>query len=606
MKRLLAGLIAAPAFIVTALVGATPASAEPLTPTTATTPAALLAELTVEAPSTIAYDRDRFQEGIDADGDGCNTRREVLQAESLVPVTISSGCTITAGEWFSWYEGVTHTDPAQLEMDHVVALKEAWVSGADAWTDSQRADYANDLDIDETLTMVTGSVNGAKSASDPAAWVPSLESSRCEYASDWVTVKYRWNLSVDETERAALANLISTYCGDHTIAVPAVREDTAPGTEAGGGVNPLGPGTHRLAGTDRYNTAVEISKRFNRGVDAVYIATGLNYPDALSAAAVAGARGVPLLLVMTDSVPPLVWDELDRLEPKEIVVIGGVTTVTDGVASRLSEIAPVRRIAGADRYETSQRVAQEGVERGGSNFIATGTNFPDALSSAAAAGFHGGRVVLVHGPDQAASVGTTVALQSLGTMHVQIAGSDASVSSGIEHSLRSRYTVQRYAGTDRFNTGALINRDNFYAPSTVYLALGTNFPDALAGGALAAATDAPLFIVQQNCIPEMAHDAITAWAPTTVVLLGSEASLGSGVWNLTKCAPPPPPPVVNPPAPGPGPWTPPAKPRDHNCSDFRTQQEAQQFLDYWKQWYGDFSNLDGDKDGRACESLPRG
>ncbi len=201
MKRTLAAAVTASALMISSLAAASPALAAP--PEGASVaPSVLLSELRVATPSPVTYNRDLFAEGIDADGDGCNTRREVLQAESLVPVTIVAGCTITAGEWYSWYDGVTWTDPAQLEMDHLVALKEAWHAGAHAWTNQQRSDYANDLGIDATLTVVTGSVNGAKSHFDPTTWVPSVESARCTYASDWITVKYRWNLSVDTAEKS--------------------------------------------------------------------------------------------------------------------------------------------------------------------------------------------------------------------------------------------------------------------------------------------------------------------------------------------------------------------------------------------------------------------
>lgn len=596
MKRI-AALASLPALLIP-LLGAAPALA--VEPGEASTPAALLEELRVATPSSVAYDRDLFAEGIDADGDGCNTRREVLQLESLVPVTISSGCDITSGEWFSWYEGVTQTDPAQLEMDHLVALKEAWISGAFAWTDQQRSDYANDLDIDETLTVVTGSVNGAKSAYDPAEWVPSHEASRCEYASDWVVVKYRWNLSVDPFEHTALLDLINTYCGDKQIVVPAVRTDTAQPT--GGGVNALPAGIHRLAGSDRFGTAVAISSRFNPGVPAVYIATGVNYPDALSASAVAGAEGVPLLLVMPDFIPAVVWNELGRLAPQEIIVAGGPTTVHDSVVSQLELLAPVTRYAGVDRYDTSRQLAEQANLTGSTTFIATGTNFPDALSSAAAAGSTGSSVVLAWGPAAAADDATKTTLSNIGTSSVRIAGSNATVSDGLHSSLASIYPVTRHGGVDRFHTGALINQGTFSNPSTVFLALGTNFPDALAGGALAGATDSPLFIVRGDCVPSSVHDVITAWSPSSVVLLGSEASLSGAVESLTECAPPP----VGPgPGPGPGPTPPPANPGDtKNCGDFGSWAAANAWFQTYYPYYGDVAKLDGNNDGVPCESLP--
>lgn len=595
MKRTFAVLFAVPAVVLAGSLFSLPAFAAD--PGTTATPAALLEELLISVPSSVDYNRDLFAEGIDADGDGCNTRREVLQIESLVPVTITSGCTISAGQWFSWYEGVTQTDPAQLEMDHLVALKEAWISGAYSWTNQQRSDYANDLDIDETLTMVTSSVNGAKSAYDPAQWIPSYEASRCEYASDWIVVKYRWNLSIDSAEYTALQSLVNTYCGDTQIVVPVVRTDTAPNADSGG-VNPLPAGTHRLAGADRFATAVAISARFNSGVEKVYIATGVNYPDALSASAVAGAEGVPLLLVLPDSIPSVVWNELHRLAPQKIIVAGGPSTVNSAVEEQLKSLAPVTRVAGSDRYATSRMLAEQGELTGSTTFVATGTNFPDALSSAAAAGSTGSSVVLVYGPGATTDAATMNTLQNVGTSSVRIAGSNSTVSNGIESSLQTAYPVTRYAGEDRFHTGALINQGTFSYPSTVFLALGTNFPDALAGGALAGATDAPLFIVRGDCIPEKVHNVLTLWNPGTVVLLGSDASLNSNVANLVKCAPP----VVDP---GPGPTPPPSNPGDtKNCGDFSTWRAAQDWFETYYPYYGDVAKLDFDNDLIACESNP--
>lgn len=596
MKRLFAALIAVPALL--AALACAPTVASAMEQGDTTTPNELLTQLQVANPSSVAYSRDLFAEGIDADADGCNTRREVLQNESLAPVAIASGCDISAGEWFSWYEGATQTDPASLELDHLVALKEAWISGAYAWNNQQRSDYANDLDIDATLTVVTGSVNSAKGAYDPAHWLPSYEPSRCRYVTDWVAVKYRWNLTVDIDEKSVLQSQIDSYCAGTQMVVPPVRIDTVSATTPSGGVNPMPAGVHRLAGDDRFGTAAAISSRFNAGVPAVYIATGTNYPDALSASAVAGAEGVPLLLVLPDSIPAVVWAELQRLAPVKIIVVGGSTTVGEAVVSKLQTLAPVTRYAGVDRYETSRLIAEHGDLNSPTTYLATGTNFPDALSSAAAAGSMGAGVVLTYGPATSADDATKATLLNIGTASVRIAGSNASVSDGIAASLASIYPVTRYAGEDRFHTGALINQAAFSAPSTVFLALGTNFPDALAGGALAAALDAPLFIVRGDCIPEKVHSALTTWSPSTVVLLGSEASLSDNVASLTTCGSPP----VDP---GPAPTPPPGNPGDvRNCTDFSTWRAAQDWFEKYYPSYGDVAKLDFDNDLIACESLP--
>ncbi|MBM7505908.1 cell wall-binding repeat-containing protein [Agromyces aurantiacus] len=565
-------------------------------PGTSVAPAVLLDELTVAVDSSVPYDRDRFAEGIDVDGDGCNTRREVLQLESLIPVTIAAGCDITAGEWFSWYDGVTQTDPATLEMDHLVALKEAWISGAYAWTDQQRADYANDLEIDATLTMVTAAQNSAKSAYDPAQWVPSFTPSLCRYASDWITVKYRWNLTIDVAEQAALASLIQQNCGAFEVVVPPVRTDTASTPDAGGGVNALPAGTHRLAGLDRYATAVQISARFNPGVDALYIATGTNYPDALSASAAAGARGVPLLLVQPTAVPDVVWQEILRLAPDAIVIAGGTGVVSAAVESKLASVAPVERLAGPDRYATGRLIAEDAGLTSDVAFVADGRNFPDALSAAAVSGAYGGGVVLVPGGASSLDLATRTTLTNIGASTVRIAGGTGAVSSGIENSLQSAFAeVTRHGGSDRYATSVLVNGAGFSSASTVFLANGTNFPDALAGGALAGSLGAPMFIVQQGCVPKVVRDQILAFAPDTVVLLGGTGSLSSAVASLTECAS----------APAPTPTPTPSNPGNtKNCSDFATWSQAQSWFNYYYPYYGDVAQLDMDNDMIACESLP--
>lgn len=598
MKRTLATLIAASALILAPVTTDAAVAAE----SDVITPAEMLAALTVQVPSIVPYNRDLFLEGIDADGDGCNTRREVLQAESLVPVTIPFGCDITAGEWFSWYEGGTQTDPAMLEMDHLVALKEAWISGAWDWSDQQRADYANDLEIDATLTVVTGSVNGAKSAYDPSQWLPSYTPSLCRYATDWVTVKYRWNLMVDSAEKSALESVISEHCGGATVVVPPVRDDTAPTPPpAEGSVTLLPPGVHRLAGANRYETAVAISQRFDSGVPVVYVATGTNYPDALSASALAASKSSPLLLVQPTAVPPVVMAELHRLAPAKIVIAGGVGAVSASVEAQLLTVAPVERAAGANRYATSRILAESAeLPASGVAYVATGRDFPDALTASGAAGTIGAPVVLVNGPATSADVATVGTLQGLGTSTVRIAGGTGVVSTAHENSLRSYFpTVQRYAGANRYATGVAVNQSVFGDASTVYLAVGTNFADALAGGALAGATDSPLFIVTSTCIPKVVRDQIEAWNPATVVLLGGTGVLGNAVAALTECAPPPSPT----PTPTPTPTKPP-QPADVDCGDFSTWSEAQAWFNKYYPYYGDIARLDGDSDGIACEALP--
>jgi hypothetical protein len=179
----------------------------------------LLEQLPVAAENSTGYDRDLFDHWIDEDGNGCDTREEVLIAESVVAPTTGSGCAVT-GEWFSWYDGATWTDPSDVDIDHMVPLAEAWASGARNWTSAQRRAYANDLVIDESLAAVTDNVNQSKGDQDPAEWMPPTEAVHCRYATEWVIVKHRWNLAVDSAEAEALGLLLGVECGDPTVTVP--------------------------------------------------------------------------------------------------------------------------------------------------------------------------------------------------------------------------------------------------------------------------------------------------------------------------------------------------------------------------------------------------
>jgi len=151
------------------------------------------------------HDRKLFKHWVDANGNGKNTRADVLIAESLVSVRFSStGKTVSTGKWVSLYDGVTWTKASDVDIDHVVALAEAWRSGAWKWSAARRQAYANDLGVAWTLRAVTDNVNQEKSDDDPTYWLPPLESATCLYLTEWVAVKIRWKLSVDAEERQSI------------------------------------------------------------------------------------------------------------------------------------------------------------------------------------------------------------------------------------------------------------------------------------------------------------------------------------------------------------------------------------------------------------------
>lgn len=172
--------------------------------------------LPVAKEDPTGYERDLFTHWIDDDGDGCDTRDEVLLAEATTESSVGPRCTLGGGHWYSYYDNATWSEPADLDIDHLVPLAEAWASGASAWTPAQRRAYANDLGDERSLVAVTDNVNQAKADQDPATWLPSYEPARCRYLGEWVAVKLRWRLTVDTAEQAALTTW-AARCPDMTI-----------------------------------------------------------------------------------------------------------------------------------------------------------------------------------------------------------------------------------------------------------------------------------------------------------------------------------------------------------------------------------------------------
>lgn len=173
-------------------------------------------ELPLAAESRDGYQRTSFKHWIDEDRDGCSTRNEVLIAESRTPTEIGPGCKVLAGEWFSYYDQQTVTEPRGLDIDHMVPLAEAWDSGASQWTKERRQAYANDLDADRSLVAVTARTNRSKADQDPAQWMPPSGDAHCTYLSDWVATKLRWGLTVDTGEQAGLRQT-ARGCGNTTV-----------------------------------------------------------------------------------------------------------------------------------------------------------------------------------------------------------------------------------------------------------------------------------------------------------------------------------------------------------------------------------------------------
>jgi len=310
----------------------------------------------------------------------------------------------------------------------------------------------------------------------------------------------------------------------------------------------------RTSGDDRFSGAVKMSQANyyidgqghttvpDDGVPVVYIANGLNYPDALSAGPAAIKQHGVLLLVLPTSIPAVVATELTRLHPQKIVIVGGPASVSDGVMAQFVANAVhdgyptvVSRQSGADRFEASRNLADAiwGKAADGkgatSVFIATGNNFPDALDAGPAAGTIDAPVILVNGLLSHLDSATRQLLIGLGTTHVYIAGGPGSVTPGIESDLATMLGgpshITRFTGATRYDAAAAINEEFFPTTEVAFVATGTNFPDALAGAPLAGAVGGPIYLSQPTCLPQIVGEQIYDGDTQAIWLLGGPASI---------------------------------------------------------------------------------
>lgn len=306
----------------------------------------------------------------------------------------------------------------------------------------------------------------------------------------------------------------------------------------------VSPVTHgsvdRVSGSLRIDVAMAIADRafpFPQTAPVVYVASGYNFSDALSAGPAAAHQGGPLLLTTPTSLPGQTRVTIERLQPQTIVVVGGPNSVSASVYDELKVLAPnIVRVGGADRYEASRAVVRYSFGDAGADaaFVVTGATFPDALSAGGAAGAADAPVVLVPGSASGVDAPTRSLLEDLGVTSMTVVGGPVSVSPAVVTALNVIAPTVRQSGADRFEAAVAVN-SSFESSTEVFFATGLNYPDALAGSAWAGRIGAPLYVVKQNCVPAAVLAEVERLGVDHITLLGGPNSLGDGVRNLTPC-----------------------------------------------------------------------
>ncbi|WP_432491195.1 cell wall-binding repeat-containing protein [Kineococcus gypseus] len=301
----------------------------------------------------------------------------------------------------------------------------------------------------------------------------------------------------------------------------------------------------RFGGADRYATSALVAAEFAPAdVERVFLASGEVFPDGLAAGAAAARFGAPLLLTRAGALPAAVEAELVRLSPPAVHVVGGPVRVGERVLERVRELLPdalVTRTAGEDRYATAALLAEQffpdPVEVA---VLVRGDAFPDALPGAALAAAAGGPLLLTE-PDRLPGR-TTTWLRAEPLSRLVVLGGTGAVGEAVEREaaalLEDPDGLVRLDGADRYETSARVAEVVFPEATSVFLASGEDFPDALSGAPLAAVTGAggsPLLLVHQDCAPTVVAEYSTDPRLTYRAILGGPGVLSSGVTD--QCAP---------------------------------------------------------------------
>ena len=266
----------------------------------------------------------------------------------------------------------------------------------------------------------------------------------------------------------------------------------------------LSDNVKRIAGDDRYHTSLRVGrelKKVMKGKDfnAVVVANGDNYADALSGAYLAKVKNAPLILVNENNMEQakkFIYDHLSKRSRKwqaksQVYLLGGEKVVPEAMRTELEEYFDIKRIAGSDRFETNLKILKEADVRSGDLLVCSGVGYADSLAASAS----GKPIMLV---DDKLSDEQKKLIKSLDRGNIKIIGGYKSVNSNIESACKSLAPTIRIYGEDRYKTSLAIAKHFFKNSKSAVFAYGDNFPDGLCGGVLAEKMNAPLLLINEN------------------------------------------------------------------------------------------------------------
>lgn len=284
----------------------------------------------------------------------------------------------------------------------------------------------------------------------------------------------------------------------------------------------------RLQGRDRYGTAISISKKFFKNANNVVLASGENNADALVSASYAKLKEAPILLTKKDEMPVDVIKEIERLNTKNITIIGGNTSISSEVESVLKGKGyNVNRISGKDRYETSTILAKDVMKMGNSKKIAVinGKTSADALTISSLATKYNLPVVMIK--NIGANDTSIKEINTWGISEAIIAGGDSSVSEDTLHSIKA-YIKRRIAGKNRYETALKIAKESYPNSKNIFIGNGEISVDSLSAGAVTSRVEAPILLIKKDKIDDNIKKAIEEMGTGEAYILGGKSTIALG------------------------------------------------------------------------------
>lgn len=271
----------------------------------------------------------------------------------------------------------------------------------------------------------------------------------------------------------------------------------------------------RIAGEDRIATSIEISKKMFNESDNVVLASGFNFADALSAGQLAAALNAPLIL-SKDQLDIRTSDEIAKLKPKNMYIVGGENALSSNIEESVKSVVNdinVERLKGNDRYETSVKVMEKTKEFVDAEYllIASGKNFPDALSATSFMADHKALMVLSDGNSYPKSNLKEIAI------------------GGVNQLPLNGFTGERIAGNDRYQTALAIAKRSFESNENAILANSKVFADSLSAVSVAKNYKAPIILTDNENLTQSTKSYLENM--NSVTIIGGEKSVSSNIFS---------------------------------------------------------------------------